>query len=260
MRFVAGRDFAASDAADPRAVAVVNETLARRFFPGQPAVGQVLRAAGSTVQPGGAMTVVGVVNDSIYNSARGGVRPTLYRFVPTMTVIVVRAANGDPTSIVRNVTEAVTGANAGVFVSTRLLRDQADATTARERLVAMVSGVFGGLAVALAGVGLYGLVSYSVGRRRREIGVRRALGAPAGSIVRLIIGHAAALLVAGAIMGLFLCLLSLRFVSPLLYDLQPLDPGTLLGAAGTLVSVGLFAAWLPTCRALRIHPAEVLRE
>ncbi|MCL4814492.1 MAG: FtsX-like permease family protein, partial [Vicinamibacteraceae bacterium] len=135
-----------------------------------------------------------------------------------------------------------------------------NATLARERLIAMLSAFFGGLALLLAGVGIYGVTSYGVTRRRSEIGVRMALGARTADVVGLILGRAGAQVALGVAIGAAVSLWAVRFVSSLLYGLEPRDPLTFAGAALVLVGVAALAAWLPARRAARTDPARVLHE
>ena len=123
----------------------------------------------------------------------------------------------------------------------------------------MLSGFLGALALLLAGLGLYGVMSYAVSRRRFELGIRLALGSAPGAVVRLVLARVGVLVGAGVVAGAAASLWLSRFVAPLLYGLQPRDPVTLTVAALTLAAVGALAAWLPARRASRIDPAEVLR-
>jgi putative ABC transport system permease protein len=124
----------------------------------------------------------------------------------------------------------------------------------------ILSGFFGGLALLLAAVGLYGVTSYAVARRRTEIGIRAALGAAPIDIIRLVLTRVALLVGVGVVVGAGLSLWASTFVASLLYGLHPRDPQTLLGAAVMLAAVGALAGWLPAWRASRIEPAQVLRE
>jgi putative ABC transport system permease protein len=145
-------------------------------------------------------------------------------------------------------------------LTVHLLADQVDASLLQERLVAMLSGFFGGLALLLAGLGLYGVTAYAVSRRRTEIGIRLALGARPGGVVRLVLRRVALLVGAGVVVGGVASLWAARFAGSLLYGLQPRDPVTLAAAAAVLAGVGALAGWLPARRASRIDPARVLRE
>jgi ABC-type antimicrobial peptide transport system permease subunit len=150
--------------------------------------------------------------------------------------------------------------NKDLALTFRPLSDQVSASLTQERIVAMLSGFFGGLALLLAGLGLYGVTSYAVSRRRGEIGIRLALGAAPESVVRLVLGRVSVLVGIGIVVGAGLSLWASQFVSTLLYGLEPRDPTTLAASAGVLAAVAAIAGWLPARRASRIDPAEVLRD
>ena len=135
-----------------------------------------------------------------------------------------------------------------------------NASLIQERIVAMLSGFFGGLALLLAALGLYGVTSYAVSRRRAEIGIRMALGAAPGSVVRLVLMRVTLLVAIGVVVGTGISIWASTFVTTLLFGLEPRDPVTLAGAAAVLAIVGATAGWLPAYRASRIDPANVLRE
>ena len=147
-----------------------------------------------------------------------------------------------------------------IWPSPSSLSTQINASLAQERVVAMLSGFFGGLALLLASLGLYGVTAYAVARRRSEIGIRMALGAAPSSVVRLVLGRVTMLVAIGVIVGTGISLWATRFVAALLYGLEPRDPITLVGSAVILATVGAIAGWLPAYRASRIDPAEVLRD
>jgi ABC-type antimicrobial peptide transport system permease subunit len=134
------------------------------------------------------------------------------------------------------------------------------ATATRERLIAMMSGFFGALALLLAGLGLYGVVVQAVNARRTEIGLRMALGAQPTGIVRLVFRRLGVVIVAGLAFGLAGSWWAVRFVAPLLFHVEARDPMTFSGTAAVLVAVGVLAAWVPARRATRLDPATVLRE
>ena len=162
--------------------------------------------------------------------------------------------------LTRSVSAALTGVNRDLTLTFRPLATQVDESLAQDRLVATLSGVFGGLALLLAAVGLYGITSYAVARRRAEIGIRAALGAAPGDIIRLVLGRAALLVGGGIVVGTGLSLWASTLVGSLLYGLHPRDPETLVGAAVLLAAVGALSGWIPAWRASRIDPASVLRD
>jgi predicted permease len=266
----AGRDIDRRDTANGPPVAVVNEAFARRFFPGGNAIGETVVAR----------TIVGVVGDQLiqggYNpngvarSRRDSAPPTIYMPLAqsagsgppdrTNVSISVRSAAGSPAALERSVAMALTAVDRDLAFTFRPLADQVNASLAQERLVAMLSGFFGVLALLLAGLGLYGVTSYAVSRRRREIGIRLAIGAAPAGIVRLVLSRVALLVGTGIVAGAGVSLWASRFIAPLLYGLEPRDPVTLAGAAGMLAAVGMLTGWLPARRASRIDPAQVLRE
>ena len=172
----------------------------------------------------------------------------------------VRAAGGAPALLTRSLAQALTGVSKDVAITFRPLAEQVSAALIQERLVAMLSGFFGALALLLAGLGLYGVTSYGVSRRRTEIGIRMALGAGPASAIKLVLLRVALLVGLGIAAGAGLALWASRFVSTLLFGLPPRDPATLLTAALVLSAIGAVAGYLPARRAARIDPARVLRE
>ena len=150
--------------------------------------------------------------------------------------------------------------NSGVAITFRPIADQVDAALTQERLVAMLSGFFGVLALLLAALGLYGVTSYAVSRRRSEIGLRMALGAAPSGVVGMVLGRVALLVGLGVLVGLGTSFWASTFVAPLLYGLPPRDPLTMTAAAVVLGTIGALAGWIPALRASRIDPARVLRD
>jgi ABC-type antimicrobial peptide transport system permease subunit len=210
-------------------------------------------------------TIVGVVGDAAYRSVRDEVQPTMYAplaqmsIAPVIVKISVRSATTSPAALARSVAAALTAVDRNLAFDFVPLVDQVSASLTQERLVAWLSGFFGALALLLAGLGLYGVTSYAVTRRRTELGIRMALGAAPGSVVRLVLSRVCVLVALGVVIGGAVSLWASRFVAFLLYGLEPRDPATLVGAVGVLATVSALAAWLPAWRASRIDPAVVLR-
>jgi ABC-type antimicrobial peptide transport system permease subunit len=174
--------------------------------------------------------------------------------------ISVRAAAGSPALLTKSLVAALADVNRDVAITVRTLDDQVTASLTQERLVATLAGFFGALALLLAGLGLYGVTSYAVGRRRTEIGIRLALGAAPAGVIRLVVGRVAVLVGVGVVIGGLVSLWAVQYVSTLLWGLQPRDPLTLVVSAIVLTAIGALAGWLPARRASRIDPARVLRE
>jgi ABC-type antimicrobial peptide transport system permease subunit len=172
----------------------------------------------------------------------------------------VQAEGGAPSLLVRDVAAAIRLVNRDVSLTFRAFADQVNATLIRERLIAIVSGFFGALSLLLAAIGLYGVTASSVTSRRTEIGVRMALGADARRVVRLVLVRVAVLAGAGMVLGAVLSFWASRYVSTLLYGLDPRDASTLGAAMLVLGLTAALAGWLPARRAARIDAAEVLRE
>jgi len=268
VNLVAGRDFSAADRDGAPHVAIVNQALAKLFFPGKNPVGRIIRQTWSGSSPAPPpCQIVGVVTDAAYRSLRETAPPTLYfafdqseaRTWPNVS-LTVRSAAGPPALITRPVSAAVTAAAPGASLTFHELDEQVSGLAVSERIVAMLSGFFGALALLLASVGLYGVTSYGVNSRRTEIGIRIALGADTSSVVLLILRRVALLVGLGIAAGALVSLWASKYVGSMLYGLDARDPLTFAGAAVTLALVGALAAWLPARRATRIDPCEVLRE
>jgi predicted permease len=258
-----GRDFETGDRTGSRPVAIVNETFVRRFMAGEQPIGQSVRLG---FEPGTRYEIVGVVADSVYTTPREGMVATMYvamaqrkpsEFWPAVLLTVNTAGTG--TMVVRDVAEALRRADPAVAFTFGTFTQLVEATVTQERLIALVSAFFGGLALLLAAVGLYGVVAHAVRARQKEIGLRIALGATPAAILRIVFESVGLLIAAGLVLGVAGSLWASRFVEALLFQLAPRDPATFGGAAAVLVAVGVLAAWLPAHRAARIDPVAALR-
>ncbi len=263
----AGRDFDSRDTASATRVAVVNESLRRTLDPaGSLALGDTIEA-GPCGRRG--CTVIGIVEDAIYGrSLRDGPPPTVYvplaqsdgLTLPRTSVYVTVRSSGDPALAIRGMAPALQSVDRGLVFSVRLLEAELDDALAPERLVARLAAFFGVIALVLSALGLYGVTSYAVTRRRSEIGIRLALGAQPAGVVTLVMRRIAAIVAIGVVAGVLPALWMGRFVAPLLYGLEPRDPTTLVAASITLAAVAAMAGWIPARRASRIDPAQVLRQ
>jgi predicted permease len=264
---LAGRNFDARDRIGAPPVVIVNQAFARRFFPSATAVGRSIReVAIQSGQERPELRIVGVVQDAVYASVREGPTPTVYyplaqakELGPSMQ-LSLRLPPAAAASLERAVSAAVGGVDSNVAFTQRLLSNQIDHSLAQQRILAELSTFFGSLALLLAGIGLYGVMGYTISQRRKEIGIRMALGASPARVVTLILRRVIVLVGAGIAAGSVVSLWASRFAASLLFGLAPQDPSTLIGAAIVLGVVGAVAAWVPTHRASRIDPACVLRE
>jgi predicted permease len=266
---LAGRDIHPQDRKGAPPIVLVNQAFARRFFAGASPMGHTVQIDG-VLGRGHEMEIVGLVADAVYRSLREPVPPTMYvplaqyneSLSPPLPAVSlsVRASGGSPMLLTKSVAAAIATVDPNLALTFRPLSDQVNASLTQERVIAMLSGFFGALALLLAGLGLYGVTSYAVTRRRAEIGIRMALGAAPAGVVRLVLSRVALLVGLGILVGAGASLWLSKFVSTLLYGLQPRDPVTLAGAAVTLAAVGTLAGWLPAYRASRIDPAVVLRD
>ena len=215
------------------------------------------------------MEVVGIVADATYLSLRAAVPPTMYvplaqqpagsGFFPFAT-LSVRAASGSPVSLTRGVGDAIARVDSEIAITFTPLKQQVDAALVQERIMAMLSGWFSVLALLLSALGLYGVTAYAVNRRRTEIGIRMAIGAAPGRVVRLVLTRVIVLVGLGVVIGSAASVWASKFIATLLYGLEPRDPVTLISSAAILAAVGALAGSLPAYRASRVDPAEVLRE
>jgi ABC-type antimicrobial peptide transport system permease subunit len=191
-------------------------------------------------------------------SPRG--EPAVVPAGPAMVVLSVRAASARPALLIKSVAAAIGEVNPTLTLTFEPLDSRVGEALLRERLLALLSASFGVLALVMAAVGLYGVTSYTVSLRRTEIGIRMALGATRGSVIRLVLSRVSVLIGVGILVGLAVGAWASRFVATLLYDLQPGDPLTLAMSAAVLAVVGAAAGWLPAHRASRLDPTAVLNE
>jgi putative ABC transport system permease protein len=271
MRIMAGREFLLGDV-NPGA-AVVNQTFVKRFFNGENPVGRYFEEVGDDGLRQHFL-VVGVAVDAPYRSVREAQLPVA--FVPLhevdakgvvqpedSTTFLVRMAGNDPTAPMARAGElrkAVAAAGAGIRVSNaRAQQELIDGQTVRERLLAMLGVFFASVALLLAGIGLYGVLNYSVLQRRREIGIRVAIGARGGTIIRLVTRSVFSMVVAGLIAGVGLGLASARYMESLFFQVKASDATMLAIPSAVILAVAAVATVPAVLRALRIDPVEILR-
>ena len=262
----AGRDFTVRDSSASPPVAIVNDAFVRAFMPGTSPLGETIPHPRS--RPAVLRTVVGVVDDAVFESQQEGIQPMVYLPVAqsgggpgggTAISLGLRPAAGSPLQLAPLVGPALRSVDPDLSFSFVLLEDHVQASVRQERLVAILSGFFGALALVIAALGLYGVTSYTVNRRVTEIGIRRALGAQRAHVLGLVLGQSLTLTALGIGLGLAGAAAMTRALRGLLFGLTPLDSGTFIGAAALFALVATLAALLPAHRATRVDPLVALR-
>jgi predicted permease len=255
-----GRDFTAQDDRPESRFAVVNETFARKFWPDQEAVGKRFNFNGPNDPY---WTVIGVAADGKYNSLGEDPKPAFYRSMLRTydsTVALVARVDGDPQASLAALRREVQSLDPSMPIyDAKTLTQHMQIPLFPARMAAVVLGSFGALALALAAIGIYGVMSYVVAGRTREIGLRMALGANSASVLRLIVGQGMALAVAGLALGLLLAFAAARLLTSQLYGVSPADPLTFACVATLLALVAFAACYVPARRATRVDPMIALR-
>jgi putative ABC transport system permease protein len=254
-----GRDFNANDTRDGAPVALVNETLARQQWPGEDPVGRRIRFDDHDVW----MTIVGVVGDIRHLGPARPPRPELYQSVTQRSfpfIAVVVRTEQDPYVAVPSIRRAVASLDADLPLSrVRSMDDHVAHALSRPRFLSTLVASFGGLAVILALVGIYGMMAWSVTQRRQEIAIRMALGASRGQMIGMVLTRAVTLAAIGIGAGLVVTPLATRSLRGLLYGITSTDPLAFAGTAAALVAVAILSALVPAIRASRIQPAVATR-
>jgi ABC-type antimicrobial peptide transport system permease subunit len=204
--------------------------------------------------------IVGIAGDAKYNSLRPEIEPTMYMPLISNTAHFELRTAADPLALVQVVREIVSSTDANLpLFDVRTQSEQADQTLYLDRLMSQISGSFALLALVLACIGLYGLLSYEVTRRTRELGIRMALGAERRDLLRLVMGQGVLLVLIGAAIGIAASMALTRFMSTILYGVHANDPLTFGGVAIFLTIVALAACYIPARRATRVDPMVALR-
>jgi putative ABC transport system permease protein len=258
-----GREITEDDRAGGRQVCVINETFAKRFFAGRTPLG--LHVTQRYAEQHHTYEVVGVVGDSRQNRLRGEIEHRFYTpltqpaaSVDTVTFII--RPRGAASSVLVDIKRAVQRIEPDMpVVRAASVSEAIDRRIVQDRLLARLSLAFGVIAVLLAALGLYGVLSYAVARRTNEIGVRKALGARDGVLIAMIVRETGWLLLAGSIAGCALAAAAIRLITSRLYGVSPNDPTAFAGAVTGLAIVALVATWLPAYRASRVDPLVALR-
>jgi predicted permease len=257
---LSGRDLEERDERSAAPVAVANEALARQFFPGVNALGRTFRWRGQAAP----VEIVGIVKDSKYGSLREAPPPTV--FLPASSApgnaeaaeFAVRTSTS-PAALVPAIERVMADVNKGFPLEFHTLAAQVADNLVQERLLASLSAFFGALALLLAMVGLYGVLSYLVTNREAEFGIRMALGADRASILRLVMADVGLIVSGGVCLGLFVALASVQLMQGMLFGLEARDPLTIATAVCLLSAMALVAGFIPARRATRVDPMTALR-
>jgi predicted permease len=260
LPLIKGRSFADSDTEKSPPVVVVNEEFVREFFKAKDPIGQYY---GYDDENPRRFQIVGVVTDSRINDIRESAPPTAYHSL-LQDVIDIESLNvrtfGDPAELITKIREVVRSVDPGLPITdSSTVAELVSNSLSQQRLIARLTLIFGALALALACLGLYGVMSYIVARRTAELGIRLALGASRAAVLWLVLNQVLVVIGIGLIAGLMLSSLSMSAVSSLLFGLSPYDPATILGAMGVLVAVSIVSGLKPAWHAAQVNPTEALR-
>jgi predicted permease len=242
---------------------IVNETFARKFFPGQNPIGMHMSPAKNddphpTFHPG--YRIVGISGDTKYCNMKRDIRPAMYMPLVDSHAFFELRTSGDPNALVNTVRTIVAATDSRLPIfDVRTQTEQIARTHFQERLLSRLSSFFAVLATILACIGLYGLLAYEVATRRRELGIRIALGAPKRHLMQLVMGRAFLLSIAGVLVGAGAAFAVTRFMTSMLYNVKPSDPGTFAAVSLLLLMVAFGASGVPALRALRVDPLVALR-
>ena len=262
IALTSGRYFNEADNDSGTMVVIINEALARRYFPSEDPIGKRLKFS-KPEQDDPWMTIVGVVKDEKQDGLGKEVRPEIYQSIlqngQSEMTMVVRTA-GDPRQLVAAVREEIRRLDKDLPpFDVKTMNDMLYESVARERFTTLLLTIFGAMALLLASVGIYGVMSYSVTQRTHEIGVRMALGAGSADVLRLVVGQGMKLAVIGVLIGLIAAFALTRLMSGLLYDVSATDAITFAAISLLLASVALVACYIPARRAMRVDPMIALR-
>ena len=262
---LAGRDFSAADAPSAPKVAVVNESWARALTNGENPVGKSFRVERTPSEPETVYQIVGLVKDAKYRDLREEFVPVAFTAASQTArpaegaQFLIRTSTVSPAALASSVKNAIGEVSPDIDITFRVFKDEVDNTILRERLMATLSGSFGLLALLLACVGLYGVMSYGVAGRTNEIGIRMALGARGRDVLLLVLREAALLLLVGVGVGLPAALAAARLATGLLYGVTPADPVSVSLAVLLLFAVAALACYIPARRATKVDPMVALR-
>ncbi len=261
---ITGRGLTDADTAAAPRVALVNQTFVRTFIGNRNPIGTTMRTGAEPGYPSTVYEIVGVIPDTRYGDLRDGIPPMTYAPAsqypsPGPWAAIMIYSSIAPAALIHSVKSRITAAHPEVEMEGEVLEDMIRAGMRRERIMAMLSGFFGAVAALLATIGLYGVISYIVNRRRNEMGLRIALGATGPRVISMMMSEAMKMVAAGLAVGIVLTLVAVRAARSLLFGLTPYDPLTLGATLLLLVLIGGLASYIPARRASRLDPMTALR-
>lgn len=263
IRLIAGRIFNDGDRAGAHAVVIINNAIAQMFWPGENPLGRRVSLPGNSDQPTNWAEIVGIVGDSKHRSLSEEFTPEYYipaqQAPPSSAFLVVRLT-GDPGTTVNAIRRSVARMDSTLPLSTFIsMNARISESVAEPRFRTLLLGIFAALALILAAAGIYGVMSYNVAQRTREIGIRIAMGAGRSDVLSLILGQSLKLTLVGVAVGLAASWGLTRLLASVLYNVTPHDFSTLSGVSILLSAVALFASYIPARRAMRVDPLVALR-
>ena len=266
VSLVRGRLFDSSDRFESKQVMIINERFAEKFFPGENPVGKRMQPSFSLTDDDGPMReIIGIVSNVKHQSLRTDFTPEMYvpatQFPIGFLSLVVRTTTSQPTALTTSIRNVLGQIDAGVpLTRVRLFDDYIARSLARPRFNAFLLSIFAGVSLLLTAIGIYGVMAYSVAQRRQEIGIRMALGAQKGDVLRMIVGGGIRLTALGVVIGITAAYALTRLLGNLLYGIGSFDAATLGAVAFLLGAIALLACWLPAQRAAAVNPLSALRE
>jgi predicted permease len=262
MRLIAGRNFTAEELANKAPVLLINQTLAKRLWPNEEAIGQHLRSVPSRPEtPAIVSTVIGVVADTHQESLESRTRPEITKPMVDFTQLTLAVrASGDPETLITSVKSQVWSVDKNLpLFEVRTMEQILDEDTSQRKFQSFVMTIFAGLALVLASIGLFGVLSSLVSQRTQEIGIRMALGAQTRDVLRMVLGEGLRMVLLGVIIGVAAGIALSRYLASLFFGVSPANPGTYLQVALLMMGIALVACLLPAWRAVRVNPMEALR-
>ncbi len=257
----AGRTISREDSADATPVVVINETIAKRYLAGENPIGKRIRLSRRT--PPVWYTIAGVVKDIKYydfGSPPENQAYLAFEQAPKSQMTLVVRTQSDPSAVAQSIRAVVRAVDPNQPVSrVTTVATQVDEQLAGERILTKIMGFFGALALFLATIGIYAVMAYSVSQRTREIGIRMALGAGHGSVLKLVVRQGMTMVLGGLLAGIAGAAVMAKFLATFLYGIKPTDPATFVGSFVILSAVALLACWIPAVRAARVDPVVALR-